>query len=584
MKSTHRHTASAVAILALWMMGGSVFAQRPGAAPAQRGGVPNPDTPQILIATFQSSSPQLGVETGDELRSRIQGEHSAKDLYAVTKTNINNALVASGYRPDSALNASDLMELARITHGDYVIDGKVEKAGNGIHVTTRLLTKTGQQTLAQPLPDVEGKDAGDAAKTIERNISDALKAMPPYKLCIADLRAQKYDQAVTDARAEITAYAPSNLARVCLLQAYDQLKQTDSVISVANAILAKDSANMLALANLASAYSAKGNKDKAIETNLRIYRVDPTNTSVASSIVNDLAQSGAPDKALPIIDSLLAQNPGDANMLSTKWKLQLASKRYKEALVTADQLAKADTGAATLEFYTRNIGAAQSDSNPTKVLELAARGGQKFPKDISLQLLQAQGYAKAGQSQQALAAARKALEIDPKNTDAALLAMFAQNAMNQPDSAMATAQKAIAAGASKDQIAQTLLATAAPAVAHAQQTKARVDWEAALKAAQAVDALAPSQQSKFYIGVSSFQIGVSIMEDVQALAKTAPTKKDDKVAACTQAKAAEDIFATTSIAMPAGAAVDKNVAGQILGAVGQYGEYIGQVKKAFCPK
>ena len=90
---------------------------------------------------------------GDELRSRIQGEHSAKDLYAVTKTNINNALVASGYRPDSALNASDLSGArSRITHGDYVIDGKIEKAGNGVHVTTRLLNKTGQQTLAQPLP------------------------------------------------------------------------------------------------------------------------------------------------------------------------------------------------------------------------------------------------------------------------------------------------------------------------------------------------------------------------------------------------------------------------------------------------
>jgi tetratricopeptide (TPR) repeat protein len=572
-----------VAILALSMTGVPLFAQaRLGTAPAQRGGAPNPDTPQILVATFQSSSQQLGVEMGDELRSRIQDEHSAKDLYAVTKTNINNALIASGYRPDSALNASDLMELARITHGDYVIDGKIEKAGNGVHVTTRLLNKTGQQTLTQPLPTIDGKDAGDAAKMIERNISEALKQMVPYKACIADLRAQKYDVAVKDASLAITAYPNTSFGRICLLQAVSNLNLPDSVIGVANAILSRDSTSMLALVNLADAYSKKGDKDKAIETNLRIYRVDPTNTTVATSIVNDLASSGAPDKALPIIDSLLAQNPGDPAMLSTKWKLQLASKRYKQALVTADLLAKADTAAANLDFYNRNIGAAQADSNPTKVLELAAKAGQKYPKEISLQLLMAQGYAKAGQSQQALVAARKAMEIDPKSTDAVLLAMYAQNAMNQPDSAFATAQKAIAAGANRDQIAQTLLATAAPAVQHAQQTKARADWEAALKAAQAVDGVAPSPQSKFYIGVSSFQIGVSIMDDVQSLAKTAATKKDDKVAACTQAKAAEDVFATTAIAMPAGGSVDKTVAGQILGALAQYGEYIGQVKKAYC--
>ena len=34
-------------------------------------------------------------------------------------------------------------------------------------------------------------------------------------------------------------------------------------------------------------------------------------------------------------------------------------------------------------------------------------------------------------------------------------------------------------------------------------------WEAALKAAQTVDAVVPSPQSKFYIGVAAFSIGPS---------------------------------------------------------------------------
>ena len=100
--------------------------QRGNQEPPQRGGPPNPDTPQILVAVLQSPEKGLGVQAADEIRRRIQVEHSAKELYAVPKQAINNTLEASGYRADSALNASDLMELAKQVHGDYVLEGKIE--------------------------------------------------------------------------------------------------------------------------------------------------------------------------------------------------------------------------------------------------------------------------------------------------------------------------------------------------------------------------------------------------------------------------------------------------------------------------
>src|SRR5207237_147547 len=75
----------------------------------------------------------------------------------------------------------------------------------------------------------------------------------------------------------------------------------------------------------------------------------------------------------------------------------------------------------------------------------AARAAQRFPKDASLQVLLAQNYRKAGQMQQQLAAARRATEIDPKNANAWLFAIVTANDLNMPDTAMALAQKAIAA-------------------------------------------------------------------------------------------------------------------------------------------
>jgi len=591
-KSTQRHAAWAVGFLALSLASAPLQLGAQASGPQQRGGPPNQDTPYILIAAFHSTDRKLGTDMADEMRKRLQNEHSAKELYVIPKNNINNTLEASGYRPDSALNASDLMELAKQLRGDQVLDGTVNKTANGVHVETRLLMRTGQTIVGQPLPAVDAKDPGDAAKQIERDLTEASKAIKPYRDCTNDLRAAKYDQAVKDARLGLTAYPNSSFARLCLLSAFSSMKApADSIIAVASAIAAQDPTSMIALANLADAYQQKGDTTKVIETNLRIYRLDPSNAQIAQSIVTTLAQSGAPDKALPIVDSLLVQNPGDPNMLKTKWLLQLRaaqnsttpaqkSQFFKAAIQSGEDYVKVDTAAATVDYYQRQIGAAQQDSNTAAIQQLAAKAEQKFPKEATFPLLLASQYRKAGQLQQSLMEAEKATAIDPKNNNAWLLAVVTANDMNQPDTALALAQKAIAAGADKATLGQALLAPVGAALKKAQESKARADWEAALKAAQMVDSIASSPQTKFYIGVSSFSVAVDILNNVQTLAKS--KSKADHDEACTEAKQAEDLIATTSMAMPAGASVDKNVAGQIMGVATQYGDFITQVKKAFC--
>jgi tetratricopeptide (TPR) repeat protein len=578
-KSSHRYAAAAASILALSLMGAPAMAQRnAGQEPPQRGGQPKQDTPYIIIATFRSDDRALGVQAADEVRKRVASEHNATELFVVTKHNINTTLEASGYRADSALNQSDLMELAKQLHGSYVLDALVSKKGTGLHVEPKILLRTGQSTFAQPLPAIDGKDAGDVAKTVEKEVTDALKGMKPYNDCVNDLRAQKWDQAVKDAQLGITAYPNTSLSRMCMLQALvSQKAAPDSIISVSNATLAIDPTAIVALQYLADAYRSKGDTSKAIETNLRIYRADPSNASVAQGIVNDLAQSGAPDRAIPIIDSLLIQNPGDPQMLRTKWLLQLRAKQYKQAIATGAEIVKLDTSFATVDYFNRMIGAAQSDSNAAAVQQLAAQASQKFPKELSYPMLQAQSAFKSGQLQQAIQAAQRASQIDPKAPGPWQFILAAQSQMNMPDSMLATAQKAIAAGVPKDSIGASLLGVVAPALKKAQETHAREDWEAALKAAQTVDAIIPSPQTAFYVGVSSFTIGQDAIGNVQKLYKGS---KDDKAKACAEIKVAEDSFTNVAISMPKGGSVNKEAAGQMMGALPSMNEFLSQVKAA----
>lgn len=583
-KSTLGRAALAAGIVAASSFAAPLVAQQRGGEPPQRGGNPNPDTPYILVTTFLSGDRQLGVQAADELRRRLQLENSSKELFVVTKATITATLDASGYRADSALNTSDLMELARQLRGEYVIDGKATKtgAGNAAKFETRILMRTGTTVVSQPLPTIEAKDAGDGAKQVAKQIDEALKQIPMYKDCVAGLRAAKYDEAATKARAGIAAYSNAAWSRVCLLNAYGLNKSTppDSIISVGNQVLAVDPNSILALSNLAEAYKAKGDKDKAIEVNLRIYRLDPSNQAIAQSIVQELAQSGAPDKALPIIDSLIKDNPTDPGMVRTKWLLQLRVGRFKDAIATGDELARIDTASANLDFFNRQIGAAQSDSNNAKIIEIATKAERKFPKEASFPILLAQTYLKGNQYAEARQAAGRATDIDAKNTDAWLFAIYAANQLNQPDTVLALGQKALAAGADKARIAPTLLGPVGATLKKAQASNARADWEETLKAAEMVDGIASSPEAKFYIGVASFQVAADILGQVQTLSKS--TKAADKALACTESKKAEDYLAKTSMAMPAGGKVDANTAAQILQNVGSFTEFFSQVKKAFC--
>ncbi|MGH7618043.1 MAG: tetratricopeptide repeat protein [Gemmatimonadaceae bacterium] len=591
MKSSQRHAAAAVTVVALSLMSVPVFAQSSrNQEPPQRGGPPGEKTPYILVTTFASADRKLGVESANEMRHRLQSEHSAKELYVVPKANIDNTLAASGYPPDSALNAADLMELSKQLHGEYVLDGTATKTGKGdaVRFDVRVLLKAGvSNTLAQPLPPADGKDLGDAARLVERSLTEMIKGMPPYRTCIDDLRAQKNDEAAAAARAGIAAYPASVLSRICLLNAYTNAHASpDSIISVSTQILASDPTSMLALVNLADAYAAKGDTSKAIETNLKIYRVDPSNTAVAQSIVQQLAQSGAPDRALPIIDSLLKDNPADVGMVRTKWLLQLRAKQFKQAYATSDEYVKLAPDSATEDFYNRMIGVAQTDSNAVKVQEYAAKGSQRFPKQIAFLNILAQSYIKAGQMQQALAPARRATQLDPKNQNAWLLAIAAANGANMRDSSAAFAQQAINNGADKNTFGTALLGPTQDLFTKAQASKARADWEAVLKSAQAVDSAAASPQSKFFVGVSAFSIAADMVNELQTQAQAAQksNKKAEKEAACGTVKQMEDLLTTTSIAMPAGASVSKETAGQIMGGVTQLTDYMAQVKKAFACK
>ncbi|MFN2566909.1 MAG: tetratricopeptide repeat protein [Gemmatimonadaceae bacterium] len=564
MKATQRRGLQVAGLLAA--LAGAGVASPAGAQGAR---TVEPDA-RILVATFRSTDRGLGVAGADAIRARVSQEVPQKQLLVIRKEDINGTLAASGYAADSALSPSDMKELAKLMRADEILDGMVTRTPDGgVRVEARLMLAR-DVSLAQPLPAASARNVGDAARQIARDLKEARKQLAANKRCENHLRDRQYDQAAAAAREGIAAYPQATLARLCLLSAQREQKATpDAIITSANEILAIDPNSRIALGILYEAQKAKGENEAAVATLTRMQKADPTNAELGRRIAGELALLD-PAKALPVLQPLVEQNPGDVELMKLLWAIQLRAQQYKAAIQTGEALAKLDTSVVDSTYFTRMIAAYAADSQPQRAAEWAGRAVQRYPQSASAHAVFAQTLRRAGQLQQAAEHYRQAVQLDPKVEGGYLALIVTQCELNQTDAAFASGQAAIAAGQDKGTIGQALIGCAAPAVRAAQEQKTRAGWQRAYEISNRVDQVASSPNSKFFVGVSAFQVGI---EALQTLNRTK---------SCAETEVIENMWAAAQIAMPAGASVDRNTAGQIMGVIQQYSPNVAQAKKAYC--
>jgi tetratricopeptide (TPR) repeat protein len=545
-------------------------------AAAQTGGRTVEPDARILVATFRSTDRGLGVQGADAVRSRVSQEVPQKQLLVIRKEDINGTLQASGYAPDSALSPSDMKELAKLMRADEILDGTVTKtADGGVRVDARLMLAR-DVGLAQPLPTATGRNVGEAARAISRDLKEARKQLAANKKCENHLRERQYDQAIAAAREGVAAYPQATLARLCQLSVlWDQYKNApqkpspDAIITAGNEILAIDPTSRVALGILYEAQKAKGDNEAGLATLMRMQKADPTNQQLIQTIAIEVAKAD-PAKAIPVIQPLVDQNPGDVELMKLLWAIQLRAQAYKAAITTGEALAKLDTSVVDSTYYTRMIAAFLADSQPQRAAEFAGRAVQRYPQSASAHAVFGQTLRRSGQLQQAAQHYEQAVRLDPKVEPGYLALVVTQCELNQPDAAFASADAAVKAGIDKATMGGALMGCAAPAMRAAQEQKTRAAWQRAYDISNRIDQVAPSANSKFFVGVSSFQVGLDALQGL------------NKSKSCAEAELIENMWAASQIAMPQGATVDRNAAGQILGVIQQYSKNVTDAKKQLC--
>ncbi len=567
------------AITLAGLVSGIALTAAPAALLAQANGrAPDPNATRFLVPVFRSADKALGVQAADAVRSRVGQDLGSRDAYVLTKEDINKTLEASGFPTTEPLAPNDARELARQLKAPEYLEGTVTKTATGVRVEPRLVLA--RDNTAQPLPVAEGAKVGDVAKAISASLREARKQLKSESECYTSSRLKKFPEAIAAARKGIQAYPRATLARACLLTVYkdmpmDSTAKADSVLKLANEIIAIDARNAFALNNAAQIYEARNQDQKAVETYSALVAADPTNLRTVDAATRAIARSGNPAVALPIIRQAAQANAGDPQLLRLQFLIELAAKDFKAAPKTGEQLVQLDTAFADSSYFVRVAGAYVADSQPQKASETLARGLQKFPSNGTILMSYAQTLRRAGQTQQAVQVLQRALQANPKAAGAYLELAQSQVELKQTNEAVTSLRTALSNGEAPATVAPYALQVGNQLYRAANGTKKPEDYQVALNTLQFADSITPATgstkpQVQFLVGVTALSLG-------QQQLTLAQTQKS-----CEVAQAAGKNFTLAQLNLPAGGKFAPQPTSQALAGLQQLSPYADRMKKAYC--
>lgn len=556
------------------------FAAAAPSASAQQRGTPDPNAPRVMVAVFRSADKSSGVKAADAVRDRLINDFNLKQLYVLPKADVNANLEASGFPTNEALAPHDARALAQQLRADEYIVGAVSNQGGQQKIDAQLVMSR-DNSLTQPLGSYPAGNVKDAASGISREFQSAQKAFASERDCVNNARQKNYAAAATAARQGIAAYPKSTLARICLAQLYQSQRDADttnkarstayndSALAMSREILAIDPLSRPALTIQYAGLAAAGQRDSATNVLLRLVAADPSNARLLEQVVNELAANGQASRAIPFVRQLVNDNPGDPNYLQLQTRVLLAAKDYKGAVSSFQELAKADTAAATADLYSRVAIGARLDSQPQVASQLLAEAVRRYPTNGQLLSDYVDALSSAGQTQQALDVLNRTAQQNPKTPGlyAAKANLYAT--LKQPDSAFAALQQAQANGDSASTIADAAVNLGATAYQQANQTKNVADFQRAVQFLDFANKAKTTPRGQFYLGVASLGLGGQLLQEAQ------------KSRSCDQVNAARTAFTTAQLNIPAGGREQPQAASQALAVLGQVSPYPDRLAAAF---
>jgi len=606
-KKTFTARCGAVAVLVLASAAPLHAQRRPPLEFTQQG---------VLVANFwvvgketpslTRSDLRFGRKVGDDLRDRLGRIVNKREVRMIPAYEIREAMIASSYSPDTVLRLDEMRRQAEFFRGDEIVYGYATRLPNGSVKLEGQLVLWRDIKLRQPLPPVTHANYDRAIEQLAARVNQARSQLTHQRRCENFLREGRGAQAIRAARDGIAADPRGALARTCLVWALRATgASAQEILAESNTVLEIDPQAPYVLEAAAVALDSLKRRPEAAAMWLRLAATDSLNVELIERVVWSMAETGNSRAAEPLIVRISDLLPDNMRLMRQRWRIANDNRNWPLAVAAGEKLLAMDGDAAGDSiFYLRLATAYRSNQQPYKAVETVSRGVATFPKDARLYALYTQfvkeeadtvisrGLAlhpqsaellalnarelrSRGRVQESLDASKKAVELDSTIAQGRMVVAQTELELGRPDSALVTLQRAVAAGEDTNAVAGFALSKGNAFFRAANATKARADFQLAMRYLAFADSLKPTPQTKFLLGASALSVAQTALTDAPAIKV--------KEESCSLAQLGAQTLPIARASLEAGVDVSPEATKQYLDYLDVISPYASKQIEAFCP-
>lgn len=554
-------------------------------------------TQVLLVAPFDAKSPRVARQLERGTRSRLSRLVNRREVRVVGSDTIESAIRYAGYKDDVRLGEGEARLLSRLMRADEVVMGFVAVSGGTIEVRAHV-TLPRDWRLKQPLPVIHAATANAAADTLAQYVARARMQMNGLRRCENAIRFDDLPRATKTAEEAVALYQRSTLARTCLAVALRiSGVAPDSVLRVADQVLAVDTANIIAAVVRANSLTQQKSA-RASDAWETVVRLRPDSLDLAIAGVEELLRLQEAARAVDACRLLADIHKGELRVRRLAFRGYVALARWRDAAALGDSLDYEDTAFRSDSTYAiRHIEALRLSGDTLSAMSKSARSVKEFPGDLSLYVQYAQlvkgenaavfprGLAQfpssselhvlaareavaAGKRRDALASLEAAVQSDTSLTQAFLQMAELWLGEQQPDSAIAVIARAPRKGPRAELLRTYAMARGRQLIREAADT-AFVTWRRALAFFSIADSVDSRDDTRSLIAASHLQMARGALVVLQ--------KSRD----CPNAARANNALAITAVMLESGVG-DGESAGQLRAAYDEMKPIAEKAAKSFC--
>jgi hypothetical protein len=492
-------------------------------------------TQTLLVAPFDATNlPRLAKQVERGVRARLARAANRRELRVVGSDTVEASLKYAGYRDDVRLGESEARSLARLFRADEVVLAAVQGRPGAIEVRAQVALARDWR-LRQPLPLIRAATSAAASDALAQHVARARTQMVSLRRCENALRSVDLPRAMQAAEAAIILYGRSTLARTCLGVALRMSGiDPDSVVKVADAVLAIDSANVV-MAVVRARSLADQRSELAPGAWDYVVRLRPDSLELALAGVEELLRMQQPALALDAARLVAELHDNELRVRRLAFRAYVALSQWKNAAVLGDSLDAEDVAFRSDSTYAiRHIEALRLSGDTLGAISKSARSVKEYPGDLALyvqyaKLIQGEDSAAfprglalfpaaselhvlaareavgEGKRRDALASLGAAVQADTTLTQGYLQIAELWFSEQQPDSAVAAIARAPRNGTRAELLRTYAMARGRQMIREAPDTAFAV-WQRAIALFAVADSVDSREDTRSLIAASNLQI------------------------------------------------------------------------------